>query len=432
MSKTTSSFHDHPVHTTLNTLISLFHENVDTSNKNSFSNLSRLYKILEKTRSVVQSIDPNFYPSGELDNINGLLTSEDFSLQVSAAINKDKAFNYYLSEPIIEELAESVYKLSGMSNKNSDIEHLKKLESQILHRHKTKEQELIDLKLTMEYEIKEAREKLNGIYTLENTIRERANHTKETIKNNENLMLTEQKNRMEEFATEQSSRQERFTNQSEEVFKAINDNARKIFSGHEEVIKDETSQLLAKISDSEKDISERHQSIKDIHELVAEDGIAGGYKKNADEEKRAANLWRWITMGCYSLIILWVFFKNKLGFETYIENVVQWPVMVITISITAIALIAARFSSKQSTIHLINEQKMRWFALEVKAIDPFISSLPEPEKNELKKQLTEKLFCQQKGEEENKSNEPDNIKSLEALSSTVKSLTDTIKSISNK
>lgn len=430
MNKSKSHFQAHPVHTTLNNLISVLHENADTSNKNSPSNLSKLNKILTKTRVVVQSIDPDFYPANELDKINELLTSERFNLQISAAINKSEGFDYQLSSSTLEDLAESVYKLSGMSDKSDEIELLKRLEREFVLQYKKNEKEIIDLKLTIEFEINEARQKLNGLYALEKTLTERANQTRDSIHKNENAMLMEQKNRIKEFASEQASRQESFKKQSEETFKEISEKAKKIYTDQEELVKNKISQLLEKITNSEKDISERHQSIRDIHELVAEDGIAGGYKKNADEEKRAANLWRWMTMGCYSLIILWVLFKNKLGFETYIENEVQWPVLAITISITAIALIAASFSSRQSRMHLINEQKMRWFALEVKAIDPFISSLPEPDRNELKKQLSEKLFCQQQGEDLSK--ELDNNKSLDTLSSVVTNLTDTIKSMTNK
>ncbi|WP_192859198.1 hypothetical protein [Vreelandella lionensis] len=141
-------------------------------------------------------------------------------------------------------------------------------------------------------------------------------------------------------------------------------------------------------------------------------------------------MWRWITLGCYSLIIIWVLFKNRLGFETFINNEAQWPVLAITISITAIALIAANFSSKQSRIHAANEHKMRWFALEVKAIDPFISSLPEPERTELKRQLSEKLFCQTKNDEA--INQPDKEKSLDTLSKVVTTLNEAIQSLTRK
>jgi hypothetical protein len=46
-------------------------------------------------------------------------------------------------------------------------------------------------------------------------------------------------------------------------------------------------------------------------------------------------------------------------------------------SLTAVLLYGAAYSAQQSTKHRNNEKRARWFALEIKAIDPFISSLPE-------------------------------------------------------
>ena len=90
MSTGKSIFQSHPVHETLNDLITLLHENTDTSNKKSSSNLAKLYKILVKTRVVVQSIDPDFYPSKELDKIQNLLQSDRLILQLNNALNKNK------------------------------------------------------------------------------------------------------------------------------------------------------------------------------------------------------------------------------------------------------------------------------------------------------------------------------------------------------
>ena len=49
-------------------------------------------------------------------------------------------------------------------------------------------------------------------------------------------------------------------------------------------------------------------------------------------------------------------------------------------SLTAVLLYGAAYSAQQSTKHRNNEKRARWFALEIKAIDPFISSLPESDR----------------------------------------------------
>ena len=430
MSAEKNNFQSHEVHEILNNLIDYMHENSDTSNKKSSSNLARLNKILIKTRAVIRSIDPDFYPANELDKIRDMIMSENIITQVTDVIRTNASFDYQLANPELEELTRSVYILSGMSDKNEEMDKLKKLETSIARRHQTYESEFINLKLALENELEETREKINRIRSLEKELQDRSLQAKETLENNLSMLANDRNSRMSEFSKEQAMREEIFKNQSNEIIKMISSSAEKAYSSQEETIKQKTNQLLEIIEKSEDDIKSKHQSIKDIHELVAEDGIAGGYKKNAEDEKRAANMWRWITLGCYSLIIIWVLFKNRLGFETFINNEAQWPVLAITISITAIALIAANFSSKQSRIHAANEHKMRWFALEVKAIDPFISSLPEPERTELKRQLSEKLFCQTKNDEA--INQPDKEKSLDTLSKVVTTLNETIQSLTKK
>ena len=72
----------------------------------------------------------------------------------------------------------------------------------------------------------------------------------------------------------------------------------------------------------------------------------------------------------------------------------SWFKLFITFSLSGVLLWGSAYAAQQSTKHRKNEKRTRWFALEVKAIDPFISSLDPAQKNELKKQLSERIFGQ--------------------------------------
>ncbi|MDO6671611.1 hypothetical protein [Cobetia amphilecti] len=71
-----------------------------------------------------------------------------------------------------------------------------------------------------------------------------------------------------------------------------------------------------------------------------------------------------------------------------------WYIMLIAFSISGVLLWGAAYSAQQSTKHRNNEKRARWFALEVKAFDPFISSLEPQQQQELKRQLAERIFGQ--------------------------------------
>lgn len=83
---------------------------------------------------------------------------------------------------------------------------------------------------------------------------------------------------------------------------------------------------------------------------------------------------------------------NAIG--TIAPNGIDWPLVVTTLSETAVALIAAQYAGRQSRVHRMNEQRLRWFSFEIAVIDPFIASLPPEKQKEMKANLTEKLFGQ--------------------------------------
>jgi len=99
-------------------------------------------------------------------------------------------------------------------------------------------------------------------------------------------------------------------------------------------------------------------------------------------------------MGSFSAAALWIGIKYFFGFGTPSEGGINWPEVIATTSLTLVLLGTGGYAARQSGIHRETEQHMRWFALEVKAIDPFLASLPEEKRDELKNQLTQKLFGQ--------------------------------------
>lgn len=139
---------------------------------------------------------------------------------------------------------------------------------------------------------------------------------------------------------------------------------------------------------------QKHSDILEVHGLVGTDGVAGGYQKNAQDEKDAAIVWRRVAMGSFILAGGWILLKYFLGFDVRADGSVNWPELVAATSLTLVLLGMGGYAARQSVHHREAEQQLRWFALEVKAIDPFLSSLPVENRNQLKDQLTQKLFGQ--------------------------------------
>jgi len=100
------------------------------------------------------------------------------------------------------------------------------------------------------------------------------------------------------------------------------------------------------------------------------------------------------------LAAAWILVKYFAGFATTDAGSINWAEIITASSLTLVLLATAGYASRQSKLHRDTEQQMRWFALEVKAIDPFLSSLSDTDQRELKKQLSEKLFGQNRGASE--------------------------------
>ena len=142
------------------------------------------------------------------------------------------------------------------------------------------------------------------------------------------------------------------------------------------------------------DMKAKHEAILEIHGLVGTDGVAGGYQKGANDEQGSANRWRMTSMGALALAAIWILVKYWSGLDLTPTGAVNWAEVATAASLTLVLLGTAGYAARQSKLHRETEQHMRWFALEVKAIDPFLSSLPVEHQNELKSQLVQKLFGQ--------------------------------------
>ena len=165
-----------------------------------------------------------------------------------------------------------------------------------------------------------------------------------------------------------------------------------ISTKHDERLKSAFDKYTQEVQERLDDTKAKHAAILEIHGLVGTDGVAGGYQKTATDEHKAANRWRVVTMVSLGLAAVWLCVVFFLSFGGNSTGNVNWAELAKAASLTLVLLTAAGFASRQSKAHRDLEQEMRWFFLEVKAIDPFISSLGDDDQKELKKQFSERLF----------------------------------------
>jgi hypothetical protein len=140
---------------------------------------------------------------------------------------------------------------------------------------------------------------------------------------------------------------------------------------------------------------EKQETIRNLHDLVTDETVTGGYHKGATDEGKAANFWRFTSIGCLMITAVWLGIKIKFGFAPLEDGGVNWPDVITASSLTAIFLYTAGYTSRQSKMHRDHETLLRSYALETQALDPFIASLASKEQQAIKAELVRRMFGQQ-------------------------------------
>ena len=156
-------------------------------------------------------------------------------------------------------------------------------------------------------------------------------------------------------------------------------------------MKEKTDSAIEEMDEILSGAKDKRDKILDLYEIVAGDSATSGYARNASEEGRLANIWRRCSVGFIVSTSAWL-----LCFILYTifggKGEISWSIYPLAISLTGVLLFGAVFSGQQSSRHRNNEQKFRRLALRVAAFEPFVASLDDDVKNELRKEIAATIF----------------------------------------
>lgn len=214
----------------------------------------------------------------------------------------------------------------------------------------------------------------------------------------------------QQFSEAQESRSEKFNLWRDQVKKEINDDAQAISNKFEADVINSKTTVLNELEGLRKSSHEKHKSISELYELASGDSIAGGYAQSADKENGAASFWRGASILFILATVGWLLFAfNSFKPESlmlhdstvqesprtvveYGSNPFSWQGYLLSFSITGVLLFGAGYTARQSSKHREEAVKTRLFALQVKALDPYISSLEKTEQLAIRKQLVDRFF----------------------------------------
>lgn len=419
MNRWKEAFDKHPIHETLSWLDNAASSNVENLSEGEVEEQRRLKKIIERYRQVLASVDPEIVPVNQLDGLNNHLRHQNVNNQVNAYTQSGKASHLVaINDHVSKQLTQLsiIQSLSDDPEAQERISYIDSVIDSTINGLSAKKEDLNAQLANLSSLTEEQAKKLNSL-----------SEEIELKQAELNKLLSDWQN---QFSYAQESRSQEFSKWRDAFASEKNKEVQEILDKHDEALDQQTGRLESELDRIIEDAKSKHQSILDLYELTAGDSVGAAYIKSADEEREQADRWRKVSVSFIVLTVIWLvfsFFYNSeswSAFDTVASEVISqgdnegqetdqagpedvsfelqplqnirfpWQTMLIAFSISGVLLWGAAYSAQQSTRHRNNEKRARWFALEVKAFDPFISSLEPQQQQDLKRQLAERIFGQ--------------------------------------
>jgi len=201
-----------------------------------------------------------------------------------------------------------------------------------------------------------------------------------------------------QFSESEQSRRDRSTKAENEQHEKLN-----IFRDHvtaqiKNFIDKKTSEVQAVLGGFEgqakkaiDDLDARKKQAADLVQLTANITVTGDYSERADQERRAANFWRWVTIALMGILVVGAIVIVELSLRC---DSIDWKMLLFRYATAVILVLPAAYAMNESSRHRKMELRYRRMQLELASIDPFLETLPKEKRDELKQTLAGRMFAQ--------------------------------------
>ncbi|MFV1530218.1 MULTISPECIES: hypothetical protein [unclassified Phaeobacter] len=392
MSRWSDQFDNHQIHSTVQTMLEWLDVEVEEIDADHEAERRRFRKALELMQASLHGQDPELFPENLLTNLDSQLRQAQVWNQIQSYSSNQNVKHLRNANDYLTGQLPLVYQIVAVAGPPDAAKTVSSVEEAYGRFCKAIEKAEKDFESRLSKSGVSLGEIQDGLAAQKAALENLTVQTDQAFNEWQNEFGEAQNSRAEEFSSAQIQRGEKFDEAMREIRTKSEAETNDISAKHDERLKSAFDTYTKDVQERLDDMKAKHAAILEIHGLVGTDGVAGGYQKTATDEHKAANTWRKVAMGSLGLAAAWLLLKFYLGFGETSAGGVNWAELVTAGSLTLVLLAAAGYASRQSKTHRDLEQQMRWFSLEVKAIDPFLSSLKDADQKELKKQLSERLF----------------------------------------
>lgn len=153
-------------------------------------------------------------------------------------------------------------------------------------------------------------------------------------------------------------------------------------------VNDQLTQAAAAYESGTRRVEKAQEDFNELIGVATGNIIHGDYSESAKREKNAADRTRLWALACMAAVVIGLGYTL---FETNLDEM-KWQ-SAVTRGLLALAVsIPAGYLARESLRHRTQQHSYLQTALNLKAMEPFIASLPEPERNALKAEMAQRLF----------------------------------------
>ena len=424
MSRWQEQFSKHPIHKTLDDAEKLIGAKKDDAAEADLVERRRIKKIIATYREALSQANPEMVPFNNLDALNNQIRHANIWNQLTTYSQNGNASNLQAANDHFTNTLAHLPQISPRLSEQHSETLLRSLEQSVDEFAAAVDSKKKSLQSEIAGHKGDLTKQQQELKALAYQITQKKQGTDELITDWQKQFSEAQSKRGEDFNSEQKARTSEFNQWCKDTDAAITDKFEQLFEETSNKVEKAQTDFQGRIDGHISDAEQKHERILELYQLTADDSVGAGYIKNANEEGRQADFWRWATICFVVLTAIWTgvsYFIGPLSGDD--SGTVLLGKVIKAFSVTGVLLFGAVYSAKQSNAHRTNERKNRRFALEVKAIDPFISSLDEADQKILKKELSERLFGQKDGETDHDSK----VIEEHAFSTVIKGLIDVLK-----
>jgi hypothetical protein len=415
----------HPINGQINTLKSVIQavsERVQ-SDPNAVVSLERIERIISYLESVLKQVDPLLVSPQLLSNVAGPLTN---------ALNE---LNNYKSNSNLNHLTNANAHLDATLNfigqipvvaTSDDLANIRESASkyyEFLEKAMSTIKQAID---SIENDNKDSKAKLEGLtkeigvqkQRLDNALNDFTKKSSDSIGDFIINSAKAEEERQKDFLAAAQDRLKLLNEENKNRDANFNENLGKFNNSFDKFLtasKDQFDNLNDSFkTQSEaqiKSIEEKKAYAEKIVGLIANTGMVGGYQRTANEERKGFIIWRRIATWSFVALIGFAL----VTFLITVNGHFEWGSLLGRLLVTITFALLAGYAGLQAEKHQKAERFNRTMELEIASIDPFLATLSDEERNQVKKQMAEKIFGQNNNSSMGEASESKNLLELVSM-----------------